>query len=68
MIIIIFPFLIFIYLYIKATVIAVELLREELVKRGVNIYVLELDWFLWQWGERIKEEILPHHRTLTIYY
>ena len=45
-----------------------ELLREELVKRGVVIFVLELDWLLWQWGEKIKEEIITHHRTLTIYY
>lgn len=50
------------------TVIAVELLQKALIKYGLNLLVLEVDWLLWQKGELIKDEILPHHRTLTIYY
>jgi hypothetical protein len=30
--------------------------------------VLECDWLLWQMGEDMKDSILPHHRTLSIYY
>ena len=51
-----------------ATVVAVERLHELLVGLGVNLLVIELDWLLWQRGESIKDEIKPHHRTMTIYY
>jgi len=50
------------------TVIAVERLQQAFKKLGQSILVLELDWLLWQQGEQIKDEIPPHHRTLTIYY
>lgn len=50
------------------TVIAVQLLQAELEKLGKPLLVIELDWLLWQIGERTKEQIMPHHRTLTIYY
>lgn len=50
------------------TVVAVELLREEMMRRGKNLLSIELDWLLWQKGEAVKDQILPHHRTLTIYY
>ena len=51
-----------------ATVVAVENLHDRLVALGVNLLVIELDWLLWQRGESIKDEIKPHHRTMTIYY
>ncbi len=51
-----------------ATIVAVDLLQKELHKQGLSLLVLEVDWLLWQWGERVKDEIPPHHRTLTIYY
>jgi hypothetical protein len=51
-----------------ATVVAVERLQQCLRKEGRSLLVLEVDWLLWQWGEAIKDDILPHHRTLTIYY
>lgn len=51
-----------------ATVIAVDLLQTELVQKGIDILVIELDWLLWQIGEKMKDELQPHHRTLTIYY
>ena len=29
---------------------------------------VQLDWWLWEQGERSRSSDLPHHRTLTIYY
>lgn len=51
-----------------ATVVAVERLHDKLVSLGANLLVIELDWLLWQRGEALKDEIKPHHRTMTIYY
>jgi hypothetical protein len=51
-----------------ATIIAVELLQQELFRQGLGLLVIEVDWLLWQWGEKVKDDIEPHHRTLTIYY
>jgi hypothetical protein len=51
------------------TVVAVERLHKILVERGWNdLLVIEIDWLLWQRGEKIKDAIKPHHRVLTIYY
>jgi hypothetical protein len=56
-----------------ATIIAVELIQQKmnliLLKMNLKtLFVVELDWLLWQLGERKKKIIEPHHRTLTIYY
>ena len=51
-----------------ATVVAVERLRGELMKRGLELLVVEVDWLLWQMGEESKDRICPHHRTRTVYY
>jgi len=56
-----------------ATVQAVESLKEEISRSsssggGGRIIAVVLDWLLWQEGEKLKDEIPPHHRTLTIYY
>jgi hypothetical protein len=52
-----------------ATVIAVEMIRDQLfAKKGVKLLAVEIDWLLWNWGEQVKEEIKPHHRTLTVFY
>jgi hypothetical protein len=51
-----------------ATVVAVERLQQSLLKCGVKLLVLEVDWLLWQTGEAVKDTMAPHHRTLTIYY
>lgn len=52
----------------------------ELEIRGSNIECLvrlaeatklaeiQIDWILWQWGEKNLDKIKPHHRTLTIFY
>jgi hypothetical protein len=50
------------------TVIAVEMIQQAFQNRGVSLFVIEIDWLLWQIGEKRKDEIPPHHRTLTIYY
>lgn len=50
------------------TVVAVDILQKKLARRGVNVLVIELDWLLWQIGEKTKDSLEPHHRTLTIYY
>lgn len=51
------------------TVEAVRLLHVALMGQGVkDLLVLEVDWMLWQRGENSKNQLKPHHRTLTIYY
>lgn len=51
-----------------ASIISVELLKEEFMKFGKKYHSFDIDVFLWQEGERNKEKILPHHRTLSIFY
>ena len=51
-----------------STVIAVDMLHKILSSQGFHILVVELDWLLWQKGEKLKETLKPHHRTLTIFY
>lgn len=50
------------------SVLLVEKLKEKFREKDININSVEIDWLLWNWGERMKDEILPHHRTLTIFY
>lgn len=50
------------------TVVAVDYLQKALLARGMTLLVIEVDWWLWQKGEAVKDTIAPHHRTLTIYY
>lgn len=50
------------------TIHAVELLKAEFAKQGIEYTSVEIDWFLWQQGEAKKDAIFPHHRTLSIYY
>eukprot|EP01016_Furgasonia_blochmanni_P025180 TRINITY_DN2711_c0_g1_i5.p1 TRINITY_DN2711_c0_g1~~TRINITY_DN2711_c0_g1_i5.p1 ORF type:complete len:322 (+),score=59.18 TRINITY_DN2711_c0_g1_i5:69-1034(+) len=50
------------------TVVSVERLKERLAKDSKRMTSLEIDWLLWQKGEAIKDEIKPHHRTLSIFY
>ena len=51
-----------------ATIIAVNRIQEALANKGVNLLVIEVDWLLWNQGERLLEVMDPHHRTLTTYY
>ena len=50
------------------TVIAVDLIQKSFSNKGINLLVIECDWLLWQRGEQIASSMLPHHRTLAIYY
>ncbi|CAD8100092.1 unnamed protein product [Paramecium primaurelia] len=50
------------------SVIAVELIKEEFKKLGQKLNSIEVDWMLWQMGEELRFDIVPHHRTLSIYY
>ncbi len=49
-----------------ATIVAVELLRDALARRGRRLLPLELDWLLWHASQ--DREMAPHHRTLTTSY
>jgi hypothetical protein len=33
-----------------------------------TVLTIEVDWLLWERGERMKDGLPPHHRTLTMYY
>ncbi len=51
-----------------ATVWAAELLREALAERGQRLTSTEVDWLLWDAGQRRIAHMKPYHRTRTIYY
>ncbi|KAH7472160.1 hypothetical protein KRP22_002402 [Phytophthora ramorum] len=51
-----------------ATIQAVEMIHNHMAHQGHHLQVIELDWLLWQIGEDNKEDLLPHHRTWSIYY
>lgn len=51
-----------------AMVWAVEKLRQGLAKVGRQATAYELDWFLWNLGQRPVENERPYHLTRTIYY
>lgn len=50
------------------TVWAVERLRQELERLGLCVRAFEIDWLLWNLGQRDEFRAKPYHRTLTIYY
>ena len=50
------------------TIVAVDLLQASLRRNGLSLLVLEVDWLLWQRGEKMKDSLKPHHRCRTIYY
>ncbi|MGQ9601829.1 MAG: queuosine 5'-phosphate N-glycosylase/hydrolase [Candidatus Bipolaricaulia bacterium] len=50
------------------TIWAVELLRQELARLGQALMSVELDWLLWEMGQREEFKQKPHHRTVTIFY
>lgn len=51
-----------------ATVVAVEMMCEQVAKQGREIFSLQVDNLLWCRGESLLTSLPPHHRTLTIYY
>lgn len=50
-----------------SSVVAIERIRDEMVKLGRDVTINELDWILWV---KAKETtfIKPHHKTLTTFY
>ena len=53
-----------------ATVVAVERMRKLVAaKTGTGLPPsVHIDWWLWEYGESMRSEHTPHHRTRTIYY
>lgn len=47
---------------------AVEFLRLELEARGRKVAPYELDWLLWNLGQKPVENEKPYHRTRTVFY
>lgn len=47
---------------------AVELLKEELNRIGYEVRSLELDYLLWNRGQRPYYKAKPRHRTRTVFY
>jgi hypothetical protein len=52
----------------SATVVAVELVKRELHELHKPLTSVEVDWLLWQQGEKSRGALRPHHRTLTWFY
>jgi len=47
---------------------AVEFLRQEVKKMGVNLKNIEIDWILWNKTQKNNIKLKPYHLTKTIYY
>jgi hypothetical protein len=50
------------------TIWAVELIRQELRRMGRNLRAFEIDWILWNLGQKREFKASPYHRTKTIFY
>ncbi len=55
------------------TIEAVEVLKRALQERSskdgcVVPHSVQLDWFLWETGEKGRDTAPPHHRTQTTFY
>ena len=51
-----------------ATIQSVEQIRNLLESKGKKFMSIQVDVYLWEEGEKIKDKIEPHHRTLSIFY
>ena len=55
-----------------ATVVAVEQImgkiRQDPELNGQIKNSYEVDWLLWQMGEKSLQDMKPHHRVLSIFY
>ena len=48
---------------------AIRIIQETFMEvKKIAIEGHRIDWFLWSYGERNKENLPPHHRTRTIFY
>jgi hypothetical protein len=50
------------------TIMAVELIRQELAREENGMRAFEIDWFLWNMGQHESFRVKPYHRTSTIFY
>jgi len=50
------------------TIWAVDMIREELARLGKPLRAFEVDWILWNLGQKEEYSSRPHHRTVTIFY
>lgn len=50
------------------TIWAVELIRREMERMGKQLRAFEIDWILWNMGQREASKEKPYHRTVTIFY
>ena len=50
------------------TIIAVELIKQELMDSGIKISSIEIDRLLWYLGQKSQFRKRPYHRTITIFY
>ena len=50
------------------TIWAVELIRRELARLGKRLKAFEIDWILWNLGQKDEFRAKPYHRTMTIFY
>jgi hypothetical protein len=51
-----------------ATIWGVEYLRRALASLGRVLPASDIDWLLWQAGQRLPFGTEPYHRTLTVFY
>lgn len=51
-----------------ATVVAVELLKKEFKRQGIYLISPEIDYMLWNLGQKEEFKRKPYHKTPTIYY
>jgi hypothetical protein len=52
----------------SATIWGVEYLRRALAGQGRFLPAGDIDWLLWQAGQRLPFGTEPYHRTLTVFY
>jgi hypothetical protein len=50
------------------TIWSVELIRRELEHLGKRLRAFEIDWILWNLGQKEEFREKPYHRTVTIFY
>lgn len=51
-----------------ATIQTVEKIKKILKENNREVMSIEVDVYLWEEGEKIKDQVAPHHRTLSIFY
>jgi hypothetical protein len=50
------------------TIMAVELILQELARGKKGVRAFEIDWLLWNMGQHESFKVKPYHRTSTIFY